>query len=132
VGSPYKAAANLRLNGATEAEIGFLLENRVELNAFASDELVAWIEKKFDEHGVKKIIPDDKILADAYLRASEFSVVQKAIDEWLEELRKTMTAAAVPDNLHAAVENKLKAKPTLTWDEAVTEIVEETVDASAP
>jgi hypothetical protein len=35
----------------------------------------------------------------------------------------------VPEDLHAAVENKLKAKPTLTWDEAVTEIVEETVDA---
>ena len=132
VGSPYKAAANLRLNGATEAEIDFLLDNRVELNAFASDELVAWIEKKFNEHGVKKIIPDDEILADAYLRASEYAVVQKAIDEKLTELRKTMTAATVPDDLHAAVEKKLKAKPTLTWDEAVTEIVEETVDASAP
>jgi hypothetical protein len=93
VGSPYKAAANLRLNGATEAEIGFLLDNRVELNAFASDELLAWIEKKFAEHGVKKVIPDDKILANAYLRASEFAVVQKAINEKLTELRKTMTAA---------------------------------------
>ena len=132
VGSPYKAAANLRLNGATEAEIGFLLKKRVELNAFASDELVAWIEKKFAEHGLKKVIPDDKILADAYQRASEYAVVQKAIDEKLTELRKTMTAATMPDDLRAAVESKLKARPTLTWDEAITEIVEETVDASAP
>jgi hypothetical protein len=131
VGSPYKAAANLRLNGATKAEIDFLLDNRVELNAFASDELVAWIEKKFDEHGVKKIIPDDKILADAYQRASQYAVVQKAMDEKLTELRQTMTAATAPDNLHAAVKKKLKAKPTLTWDEAVTEIVGEAVDARA-
>ena len=35
-----KAPRNLRENGATEAEIEFLLEQRVELNAFASDELV--------------------------------------------------------------------------------------------
>ena len=131
VGSRHKAAANLRLNGATGAEIDFLLDNRVELNAFASDELVAWIEGKFAEHGVKKIIPGDKILADAYQRASQYAVVQKAIDKTLTKLRKTMTAATVPDDLRAAVEKKLKAKPTLTWDEAVIEIVEETL-ALAP
>jgi hypothetical protein len=125
-GRRQKVEANLRLNGATEAEIGFLLKYRVELNAFPSDELVAWIEKKFAEHGIKKIIPDDKILADAYQRASQYAVVQKAIDEKLTELRKTMTAATVPEDLHAAVEKKLKAKPTFTWDEAVIEIVEET------
>ena len=131
-GTRRAAELNLRENGATEEEIAFLLDRRVELNAFASDELVAWVEKKLIEHGVKKVIPDDATLADAYERASEYAAVQKAIDETVKKLRKTMTAATVPDDLHAAVEKKLKAKPTLAWDEAVTEIVEETVDASAP
>ncbi len=42
--SPGSARWNLRDNGATEEEIEFLLDRRVELNAFASDDLVAWIE----------------------------------------------------------------------------------------
>src|SRR5206468_1477902 len=40
---------NLRLNGATAAEIDFLLSNggqRVELNAFDSDHLIEWLERK--------------------------------------------------------------------------------------
>ena len=44
VGSPSKARWNLQENGATPEEIDFLLEQRVELNAFASDEFVQWIE----------------------------------------------------------------------------------------
>ena len=43
----------------------------------------------------------------------------KAIEEKLTEMRKTMTAATVPDDLRAMVEKRLKAKPTLAWDEAV-------------
>jgi hypothetical protein len=46
--------ASLAESGATDAEIAFLLTKRVELNAFASDKLVAWIEGKLEEHGVAK------------------------------------------------------------------------------
>jgi len=77
--SRSKAIANLKTNGATPEEIEFLLDWRVELNALTSDELVAWIKGKLDHHGIKKIIPDDTVLADAYRRASECKVIQKAI-----------------------------------------------------
>ena len=40
-------------------------------------------------------------LADAYQRASECKVIQKAIEEKLAEIRKTMTAATVPGDLRA-------------------------------
>jgi hypothetical protein len=120
----YAARENLRANGATPEEIEFLLHKRVELNAFASDELVAWIEGKLAEHGVKKVIPDDATLAAAYMRASEYAAVQEAIDEAVAELRKTATAAIVPDNLRARIAERLKAEPELTWDAAVTEIAE--------
>jgi hypothetical protein len=56
-GSPEAIRQNLRGNGATPDEIEFLLERRVELNAFASDELVAFIRQKLDGCGIKKIIP---------------------------------------------------------------------------
>ena len=121
--SRSKAIANLKTNGATPEEIEFLLNWRVELNAFTSDELVAWIKGKLDHYGVKKIIPDDTVLADAYRRASECKVIQKAIEEKLTETRKTMTAATVPDDLRATVEKRLKANPTRSWDEVVAWIV---------
>jgi hypothetical protein len=56
---------NLRENGATEAEIAFLCSERlayagqrVELNAFTSDALIAWLEGKLKEHGIRKVVPD--------------------------------------------------------------------------
>ena len=59
-GPRTRLRTNLRQNGATPEEIEFLLEQRVELNAFASDELVAWIEGKLAEHGVAKVVPDER------------------------------------------------------------------------
>jgi hypothetical protein len=119
-----KAASNLRLNGATPKEIEYLLQERVELNAFASDELVAWIEGKLAEHGVKKVIPDDATLTAAYMRASEHAAAQKAIDEAVAELHKTEPAATVPDNLRALITERLSADSKLTWDAVVAEIAE--------
>src|SRR3954463_9935305 len=48
--SKPKKRVTLRRHGATEDEVDFLMHRRVELNAFASDELIAWIERKLDEH----------------------------------------------------------------------------------
>jgi hypothetical protein len=45
-GSREARANNLRMNGATEDEIEFLLERRVELNALTSDRLVAFVDKE--------------------------------------------------------------------------------------
>jgi hypothetical protein len=65
-GSPAKNRENLRSNGATAEEIEFLLEQRVELNALASDELVAFIERKLAEQGIAKVIPRKEQLEEAY------------------------------------------------------------------
>ena len=50
-------------NGATDAEIDILLNERVELNAMTSDALIAMIERKLKAYGLKKVIPDDDLLA---------------------------------------------------------------------
>jgi hypothetical protein len=64
---PAVLRAQLAENGATDAEIDILLDERVELNAMASDALVAMIERKLREYGLKKVIPDDdELLADTY------------------------------------------------------------------
>jgi hypothetical protein len=125
VKNKFKAKLNLKANGATPEEIDFLLNERVELNAFSSDALVAWVEAKLDKLGVKKLIPDDTTLADAYRRLSEQAAIQKMIDEAVINLRKTVTAAPVPDNLRTLIAERLRADNAHTWDAVIADIIEE-------
>ena len=117
--SPFKARENLRENGATDEEIEFLLERRVELNAFASDDFVAWIEAKLNEQGVTKIVPDDDCLADAYRRAVQQAFVQKKIDEVIDDFDVPGEEASIPQNLREKVEERIREDTATTWDSIV-------------
>ena len=116
------ARCNLRDNGATRAEIDFLLEQRVELNAFTSDQLVNWIEGKLVEQGVKKIIPDDATLAVAYRRAREQTIVQALINDELRKWREEAGESVVPTNLRSLLEHTLATHPNRTWDDVIRNI----------
>ena len=68
-----KVRETLERNGATEAEIAFLLGDddhgpqRIELNALVSSRrFIDFIERKLAAHGFEKVIPDIAALADAY------------------------------------------------------------------
>ena len=87
-------ADNLRENGATAEEIDFLLSERVELNAFASDELVEFIERKLDGLNIRKVVPDERLCAKPCRRARAIRRVNdqlKAIIDKATEDAKTMT-----------------------------------------
>ena len=116
-----KARLNLRENGATEEEIEFLLDQRVELNVFASDDLVEWIEGKPEDHGVAKVILDEDCLAGAYRRALEQAFVQQKIDE----AEKLGEDAEVPKGLLAKVKEHLDKDSAATWDSIVRDIAEQ-------
>jgi hypothetical protein len=118
----WAARRNLKENGATPEEIAVLLERRVELNAFTSDALVVWIEQKLAEHGVKKLVPDDTTLADAFRRANEHVAVQEMIDKSIGALRERLKDAPVPAHLRLELEKGLAANPTRTWDSIVMEL----------
>ena len=117
-----QAAANLRENGATPEEIEFLLEQRVELNALASDELIDWLETKLQEHGITKVIPDADTLAGAYRRMRGQALVQDRINAVLSELGSD--AAPVPRALAARIARWLNRNPALAWDAALRKIAE--------
>ena len=126
--SPGKARWNLRENGATEEEIDFLLDQRVELNAFASDDLVEWIEVKLEEHGVSKVIPDEDYLEGAYRRAFQQAAVQQKIDAVLEDMGDSGEDIEIPDNLEslrAEVEDRLSEDTAATWDSIIRDIAEQ-------
>ena len=118
------ARQNLRDNGATDDEIKFLLHQRVELNAFPSDELVAWIEQKLDEQGVKKIIPDEELLTEAYQRALRQALVQQRIDALIEEMQSDEDFQ-VPSDLADQVADQLQETPSRTWDGVVQDLAED-------
>jgi len=64
--SPQVRRKQLTNNGATDAEIDILLRERVELNAMTSEALVEMIERKLNEYGLEKVVPDDDQLAETY------------------------------------------------------------------
>lgn len=121
VNLPDSATVNLLSSGATEAEVQFLLTRRVELNAFASDKFIEWIEAKLMQHGIKKLIPDDVTLGQAYRRIRQQAAVQEIIDLALTDLRDD--DGGVPDTLKKQISEMQAIDPSVTWDEALKRIV---------
>ncbi len=130
---------NLKENGATQEEINFLYRDkkpierkdrkkkylftgrRVELNAFSSENLVEWIERKLEEHGIKKVIPDNETLKTAYRRAALANLLNKHIESVIDEL-KASVAKLKPTQLAQKVGKLLKQYPEMSWDQAIADI----------
>lgn len=128
--------ANLRVNGASQEEVVFLCENgsnknyygrRVELNAFASDDFLRWIESKLDHHRIKKIIPEKKDLADAYARAIRVATVNNAIETALDEAEDAVHDRPMPETLRQMIDERLKNNPTQPWDKVVAELAADAI-----
>jgi Topoisomerase 6 subunit A/Spo11, Toprim domain len=112
----------LRLAGASPEEMEFLLTRRVELNAFSSDKLVAWIEGKLKEHGVVKVIPDEATLAEAYRRELQSAWLRDRFDALLKASNKAVEDLDIPSDLRKRVSAVLKKDPELAWNQAVRSI----------
>jgi hypothetical protein len=122
-GTRNRRAWNLQDNGATKAEIDFLLDQRVELNAMTSDQLVAFVERKLKKHGIKKIVPDKGELQEAYRLFAHSQKVETIIERELKKL--DCGEAQVPRDIEKRVRQHLARHPTVRWDEAIAEIAEE-------
>jgi hypothetical protein len=119
--------ANLReqleANGATDAEIDILLDERVELNALTSDQLLEMIERKLQEHGLKKVIPDDDLLAKTY---QAFHASQELRDVYEAAKGKfNATKIDIPGDLKEKVRSILVEHDDLRWDDAIQIILDE-------
>jgi hypothetical protein len=125
---------NLKENGATADEIDFLYTprphalthkgNRVELNAFPSDQFVKWLESKLDEAGIRKVIPDEETLKAAYLRARKLARLQRMVDEIIDE---DDTEIEVPDDVAERIATKLDEERSHSWDDALTSLAAEDI-----
>jgi hypothetical protein len=112
---------NLELNGATEAEIAYLIDGkqRVELNAVRTPQLLELIETALIEHGVGKVTPDGETLAEAYRQQIEYRQMQKGIEEAIETARREVSGITVPADLAGQVAAYLEENPTEPWETAI-------------
>ncbi|MGH2447223.1 MAG: ATP-binding protein [Chloroflexota bacterium] len=117
---------------ATEGEAKFLRSGgthecwtgrRVEINAMTSDQLIAWLERKFAEHGVKKVVPASETIERAYKRAVFLKRMREKIEELEEEIDQD--DLDIPNGLASRVEALLKKRPALSWDEVVWQLAKE-------
>ena len=114
---------NLRVNGATEAECGVLVEGsrppwrgkRVEINAMTSRQILDFVERKLVEHGVEKVIPDTGDLA----RAFQGAVARARAQEIINKVQKD--TIEVPPDLEEMVRHQIEDTPQ-PWDRAVESI----------
>lgn len=112
----------------TAEEKGFLSSGRrVELNAFTSPQFVEWLEAKLAEHLPTRLIPDDKVLADAYRRALVTARVNAAAEELYQEAVGEAESADVPADLRDQLQ-KLMAEDPQSWDQALYALARNTDD----
>ena len=130
--------ANLQENGASEEEIAFMFRDfdrlrstrRVELNAMTSPQFVAYVERKLRENNIAKIVPDQDLLAEAYMSAEKGRRLREAVEE-LDEI--DVEDFEAPEDLETRVKEVLEKTPHIRWDAAVRAIAGEDQDAeSAP
>ena len=125
---PNKSAISderLSQAGLGQAAIDFLSSQRVELNAMTSRQLVDFVEGKLKQHGVGKLIPDAKTLAETYEMFAASDRLSDAFDEMKEKLEgEEQKTVKVPDDLKAKIETLLKEKPDITWHRAIRLIVD--------
>lgn len=127
--------SNLRTNGATDEEIDFLCGDgyrgkRVELNALTSGDMIKWIESKLNEHGIKKIVPEEETLKAAYLRAFKDKKLRGVIEEATDNINRESETLDCPNDLEERVREILRNDPAMTWDAAIEELVPEPEDVN--
>jgi len=131
---------NLRENGATDAEVAYLVSepettytngkrrlvyngNRVELNAFTPHDFIEFIEGKLQSHGVAKVVPsDDATLVAQYRRGIARTALIRQVAAMKKKLVSTAERCPVPATLRADVEAMLRDNPAMPWDTAVLRI----------
>jgi len=111
-------------NGATDTEIDILVNERVELNAMTSDALIEMIEHKLKDYGLKKMIPDDDLLGEAYQTFHRSQQLREAFKKLEEEFEETK--AEVPEDLREQVCAVLDKQEDMRWDEAIQIVLDKT------
>ena len=112
--------------GATEDELAMLVSDgragfwrgqRVELNAMTSQQFLDWLERKLEQAGVKKVMPDTETLRAAFSRARQIARVTRIIND----LPDANDASDVPDDLVDQVQTGINGSAR-SWEEVIRQL----------
>jgi hypothetical protein len=123
-GEPYEIedwdarVDTLRRHGATDEEIEFLEDQRVELNALTAPQFVAFLEQKLAIHA-KKVLPVQAVIEAHARRIWEQLQAEERCKKLLEQIHAEAATAELPQNLVGQVKRLLKKESALSWDQAV-------------
>lgn len=113
-------------NGASEAEIDILLNDRVELNAITSAALVEMIERKLEAYGLEKVVPDDDLLAETYRAFHRSQRLRKRFKEMERQFDGEAATTDIPEDLAQSVRAVLAEQTDLRWDDAIQLVLDAT------
>ena len=85
------------------------------MNALTSDQLVAFVERKLQENGVRKVVPKKADLIGAFRLFQNGERIRKLVEA---EIAKP-NGIAVPADLEKRVRAYLNQHPSEPWDAAV-------------
>jgi hypothetical protein len=111
--------------GLGREAIDFLIhqQRRVELNAMTSDQFVAWLERKLDEHGAGKVVPSGEVLEQHARRLLARQLAEDRAAALAQELQAETAGAELPPDLSARVKLELDGNPELPWEDALAEVL---------
>jgi hypothetical protein len=92
---------------------------RVELNAMTSPQLVEWLETKLQEQLPNRLVPNDRVLKNAYRRALAAAEINRALEEIIPVAKEHALEAEVPENLRQRLKRVMKKHPAMPWDEVL-------------
>jgi hypothetical protein len=113
----------LAKHGASPEEVAFLRAQRVELNAMTSRQFVDHLEAKLAEHGVSKVIPEEKVLEGHARYLLEVQIANQELEKMLPEVRKQAAAQQLPADLRKLIAKQFEKTPAWAWDRAVVDLV---------
>ena len=122
---------NIQESGATQEEAMFLVSGgapghwhgkRVELNAMTSEQFLEFLERKFEEHGVHKVVPDRKTLESVFVHACRIRELSSRMETVVDEINEMEVTP--PETLLQDVQEKLKNNSFMPWDSAVAGMAE--------
>ena len=121
-------SATLSAYGASVTEIKFLRHRRVELNGMPADMFVRFLERKLEEHGVGKVIPNNDVLEQHARHVLTLSLVNKALATIRSQAEFDANSVALPSNLNKQVVAALRRRPAIPWDLALADIARKALD----
>jgi hypothetical protein len=93
-----------------------------------SPQLIAWLEKKFAQHGVEKVVPDEKVLEKVSRQILRDRYRDELFEEFMikhrKEIEERAKSATIPSDLGRLVRKLFRVDPVLSWNQALMRIME--------